>query len=221
RLKGDSVDNPDQRIADDIRLFVNGTLDIGIALLGSVVTLVSFIVILWNLSATTPLMIGNASYEIPGYLVWAALIYSVIGTWVTHLVGRPLIKLNYDQQRYEADFRFSLGRLRENAEEVTLLAGEPAEEGRPAEARRGEAERLLDPVDRERGVDVVHLEAGGAQRPDRLERPVGVVEGHGVEAAARPLARRLALVPHGDGERGGREVGLSAAHGRPPSARRG
>jgi vitamin B12/bleomycin/antimicrobial peptide transport system ATP-binding/permease protein len=130
RLKGDSVDNPDQRIADDIRLFVNGTLDIGIALLGSVVTLVSFIVILWNLSATTPLMIGNASYEIPGYLVWAALIYSVIGTWVTHLVGRPLIKLNYDQQRYEADFRFSLVRLRENAEEVTLLAGEPAEEER-------------------------------------------------------------------------------------------
>lgn len=130
RLKGDSVDNPDQRIADDIRLFVNGTLDIGIALLGSVVTLVSFIVILWNLSATTPMMIGNASYEIPGYLVWAALIYSVIGTWVTHLVGRPLIKLNYDQQRYEADFRFSLVRLRENAEEVTLLAGEPAEEER-------------------------------------------------------------------------------------------
>lgn len=130
RLKGDSADNPDQRIADDIRLFVNATLDIGIALLGSVVTLVSFIVILWNLSATTPLMIGASTYQIPGYLVWAALIYSVIGTWVTHLVGRPLIKLNYDQQRYEADFRFSLVRLRENAEEVTLLAGEPAEEER-------------------------------------------------------------------------------------------
>ena len=130
RLKGDSADNPDQRIADDIRLFVNATLDIGIALLGSVVTLISFIVILWNLSSTTPLMIGDASYQIPGYLVWAALIYSIIGTWVTHLVGRPLIKLNFDQQRYEADFRFSLVRLRENAEEVTLLAGEPAEEER-------------------------------------------------------------------------------------------
>jgi vitamin B12/bleomycin/antimicrobial peptide transport system ATP-binding/permease protein len=130
RLKGDSADNPDQRIAEDIRLFVNATLDIGIALLGSVVTLVSFIVILWNLSATTPLMIGDSSFEIPGYLVWAALIYSIIGTWVTHLVGRPLIKLNFDQQRYEADFRFSLVRLRENAEEVTLLAGEPAEEER-------------------------------------------------------------------------------------------
>jgi len=130
RLKGDQADNPDQRIADDIRLFINYTLDIGIALLGSIVTLVSFVVILWNLSAATPLMIGQSSIEIPGYLVWAALIYAVLGTWVTHLVGRPLIKLNFDQQRYEADFRFSLVRLRENAEEVTLLSGEPAEEER-------------------------------------------------------------------------------------------
>ena len=90
-------------------------------------------VILWNLSASTPLVIGSQSFNIPGYLVWAALIYAVLGTWVTHLVGKPLIKLNFDQQRYEADFRFSLVRLRENAEEVTLLAGE-----------RAEKERLLD-----------------------------------------------------------------------------
>jgi putative ATP-binding cassette transporter len=130
RLKGDQADNPDQRIADDIRMFINTTLDIGISLLGSIVTLASFVVILWNLSAKSPLMIGSASYNIPGYLVWAALIYAVIGTWVTHLVGRPLVKLNFDQQRYEADFRFSLVRLRENAEEVTLLAGEAAEEER-------------------------------------------------------------------------------------------
>jgi putative ATP-binding cassette transporter len=130
RLKGDSADNPDQRIADDIKQFINNTLDIGISLLGSIVTLVSFVVILWNLSSTFPLVIGSQSFNIPGYLVWAALIYAVIGTWVTHLVGRPLIKLNFDQQRYEADFRFSLVRLRENAEEVTLLAGEPAEKER-------------------------------------------------------------------------------------------
>jgi vitamin B12/bleomycin/antimicrobial peptide transport system ATP-binding/permease protein len=130
RLKGDSADNPDQRIADDIKQFINSTLDIGIALLGSIVTLISFVVILWNLSASTPLMIGSQSFNIPGYLVWAALIYAIVGTWVTHLVGRPLIKLNFDQQRYEADFRFSLVRLRENAEEVTLLAGEPAEKER-------------------------------------------------------------------------------------------
>ena len=130
RLKGDQADNPDQRIADDIREFIDGTLSIGIALLGSIVTLVSFIVILWTLSLTTPLMIGSQSFEIPGYLVWAALIYAILGTWVTHLVGRPLIKLDFDQQRYEADFRFSLVRLRENAEEVTLLAGEEAESAR-------------------------------------------------------------------------------------------
>jgi putative ATP-binding cassette transporter len=128
RLKGDQADNPDQRIADDIRLFINTTLDIGISLLGSIVTLVSFVVILWNLSATTPLIIGSSQFQVPGYLVWAALIYAIIGTWITHLVGKPLIQLNFDQQRYEADFRFSLVRLRENAEEVTLLAGEPAEE---------------------------------------------------------------------------------------------
>ena len=130
RLKGDQADNPDQRIADDIRQFIDSTLDIGIALLGSIVTLVSFVVILWTLSSATPLMIGSQSYNVPGYLVWAALIYAVLGTWITHLVGRPLVQLNFDQQRYEADFRFSLVRLRENAEEVTLLAGEPAEEAR-------------------------------------------------------------------------------------------
>ncbi len=130
RLKGDQADNPDQRISDDIRMFINSTLDIGISLLGSIVTLASFVVILWNLSASSPLMIGSHSYNIPGYLVWAALIYAILGTWVTHLVGRPLVKLNFDQQRYEADFRFSLVRLRENAEEVTLLSGEAAEEER-------------------------------------------------------------------------------------------
>jgi vitamin B12/bleomycin/antimicrobial peptide transport system ATP-binding/permease protein len=87
-------------------------------------------VILWALSATSPLVIGSHSFDIPGYLVWAALLYAIVGTWVTHLVGKPLIKLNFDQQRYEADFRFSLVRLRENAEEVALLSGERAEEER-------------------------------------------------------------------------------------------
>jgi putative ATP-binding cassette transporter len=127
RLKGDQADNPDQRIADDVREFVDSTLTIGVSLLGSIVTLISFVFILWTLSAATPLMVGPSTFEVPGYLVWAALIYAILGTWVTHLIGRPLIKLNFNQQRYEADFRYSLVRLRENAEEVTLLAGEPAE----------------------------------------------------------------------------------------------
>ena len=72
RLKGNSADNPDQRIADDIKLFINSTLDIGIALLGSIVTLISFVVILWGLSSSFPLVIGSQSFNIPGYLVWAA-----------------------------------------------------------------------------------------------------------------------------------------------------
>lgn len=130
RLLGNPADNPDQRISEDINMFISSTLDLGIGLLGSIVTLVSFIVILWTLSAGTPLVLFGTSYDIPGYLVWAALIYSIVGTWITHLVGRPLIKLNFDQQRYEADFRFALVRLRENAEEVALLDGEKAEEER-------------------------------------------------------------------------------------------
>src|SRR5262249_60327041 len=124
------ADPPDECLADAMPQLLANTLDIGIALLGSIVTLASCVVILWNLSAVSPLMIGAQSFEVPGYLVWAALIYAIIGTWVTHLVGRPLVKLNFDQQRYEADFRFSLVRLRENAEQVTLLSGEEAEEGR-------------------------------------------------------------------------------------------
>ena len=106
------------------------TLNIGVGLLGSVVSLVSFVVILWGLSAATPLILFGQSYSIPGYLVWFALGYAVVGTWVTHLVGRPLIRLNFEQQRYEADFRFALVRVRENSEEIALLEGEPAENER-------------------------------------------------------------------------------------------
>jgi putative ATP-binding cassette transporter len=105
----------------------DGVLDIGVAMLGQLVTLFSFLFILWGLSSDAPLIIGSTSYHIPGYLVWAALLYAVIGTLVTHWVGRPLVPLNYDQQRFEADFRFALVRLRENAEEVALLEGEEAE----------------------------------------------------------------------------------------------
>jgi len=135
RILGNPADNPDQRIADDVQRFVgggagDGLLDIGIAILGQFVTLFSFLFILWSLSADTPLIIGSTSYQIPGYLVWAALFYSIIGTVVTHWIGRPLVPLNFDQQRFEADFRFALIRLRENAEEVALLEGEAAERER-------------------------------------------------------------------------------------------
>ena len=130
QLLGDAADNPDQRIAEDIRLFVEQTLSIGIGFLNSVVTLVSFVIILWGLSAAAPLHVFGIQYDIPGYLVWGALIYAILGTVLTHLIGRPLIGLDFRQQQYEAEFRFNLVRARENAEQIALLHGEAAERGR-------------------------------------------------------------------------------------------
>ena len=127
QLLGDAADNPDQRISEDIQLFVERTLTIGIGLLSSLVTLGSFVVILWSLSAAAPLHLFGQEWSIPGYLVWAALIYAVIGTILTHLIGWPLIQLYYQQQRFEADFRFNMVRVRENSEQIALLNGEPAE----------------------------------------------------------------------------------------------
>jgi len=117
------TDNPDQRIADDLNIFVDLTLTLALGLLSAVVTLVSFVGILWGIS-------GAASFfgiEIPGYMVWVALLYAIAGTWLTHVIGRPLIGIGFDQQRFEANFRFSLVRLRENAEGVALYRGEPGE----------------------------------------------------------------------------------------------
>ncbi len=127
QLLGDAADNPDQRIAEDVQMFIDRTLTIGVGLLSSVVTLGSFVVILWSLSAQAPLHIFGFVVDIPGYMVWAALIYALIGTLLTHLIGRALIALSFLQQRYEADFRFNLVRVRENGEQIALLAGEPAE----------------------------------------------------------------------------------------------
>ena len=127
---GIGTENPDQRIAEDLRAFIGdgvagmrGVLFLGIDLLSNVVSLVSFITILWSLSG--PLEV--AGFSIPGYMVWVALIYAVAGTVATHYVGRPLALLNFRKQRVEADFRFSLVRLRENTEGVALYGGEAEE----------------------------------------------------------------------------------------------
>jgi putative ATP-binding cassette transporter len=130
QLSADRADNPDQRIAEDIRLFVSNTLSLGTGLLGAVVTLCSFIVILWGLSGAAPLTWFGHALAIPGYLVWVAILYAVAGTSITHLIGRPMIGLNIEQQRREADFRAGLLCVRENAEQIALLRGEPAERGR-------------------------------------------------------------------------------------------
>jgi putative ATP-binding cassette transporter len=130
QLLGDAADNPDQRIAEDLQLFVQNTLSIGTGLLNACVTLGSFIVILWELSDAAPVHLFGLPFVIPGYLVWAALIYAVIGTGFTHWLGWPLITLNFRQQRFEADFRFNLVRSRENSEQIASLHGEAAERER-------------------------------------------------------------------------------------------
>jgi putative ATP-binding cassette transporter len=130
QLQGDAADNPDQRIADDVKLFVDQTLNICVGFLSAVVTLVSFVVILWGLSAESPLTLFGNEFHIPGYLVWGALIYAVFGTALTHWIGSPLVMLDFQQQRFEADFRFNLVRVRENSEQIALLHGEGAEQER-------------------------------------------------------------------------------------------
>lgn len=129
QLADRGTDNPDQRIAEDFRLFIEQTLTLTLGFINSLVTLVSFIGILWGLSGVLDFTVGGATYEISGYLVWVALAYAALGTWLTHRIGKPLIGFNFNQQRYEADFRFGLVRFRENAEGVALYRGEAQELG--------------------------------------------------------------------------------------------
>lgn len=123
----DDMDNPDQRIADDINSFVNLTLGLFVGVLKQATSLVAFVVILWNLSGSLDIPLGDTVLSVPGYMVFVTLIYSVVGTWLAHKVGRKLIRLNYDQQRFEADFRFSMVRVRENSESVAFYGGEKPE----------------------------------------------------------------------------------------------
>jgi vitamin B12/bleomycin/antimicrobial peptide transport system ATP-binding/permease protein len=127
QLSQETPDNPDQRISDDLNRFATQSLDLSLGLLSAFVTLVSFLSILWTLSGALTIPLGGVSIYIPGYMVFAALIYAVVGTMLTRWIGRPLVQLTFDQQRYEADFRFSLVRLRENAENVAFYGGEARE----------------------------------------------------------------------------------------------
>ena len=117
------TDNPDQRIAEDVRDFVDSNLTLGISFLANIVTLVSFITILWGLSGTVEVF----GIPIPGYMVWLVLVSALIGTFLTHLIGRPLATLRFRQQRVEADFRYALVRVRENTEGIALYRGEAEE----------------------------------------------------------------------------------------------
>ncbi len=120
-------DNPDQRIQEDLNLFTSYTVSLSMGLLNSVVTLASFVGILWGLSGAFAFTLGGQEYSVPGFMVWMALLYCVVGSVLTHYIGRPQIKLNFLQQRYEADFRHHLVRVREYSEAIALDRGEAVE----------------------------------------------------------------------------------------------
>ena len=129
QMFGKDTDNPDQRISEDVRQFVEMTLGFAIGILKSLCTFISFVFILYQLSGPLSFSFMGKTWTIHGYMLWALLLYSILGTYITHVVGRKLVKLNFIQQRYEADFRFSMIRLRESAESVAFYRGE-AQEGK-------------------------------------------------------------------------------------------
>ncbi len=120
-----TADNPDQRIAEDTRAFLNQTYAFSLTLLTQVSTLVSFSIILWSLPVT--IKVPGTDIIIPGFIFWATFLYAALATWITHLIGRHLIPLEFEQERREADFRFSMARLREYSEQIASMRGEKAE----------------------------------------------------------------------------------------------
>lgn len=138
-------DNPDQRLAEDVRNFTGTTLSLGLGLLNAVVTLASFAAILWQLSGTLTVP-GTGGLALPGYMLWVAIVYAGLGSWAAHRVGRPLTGLNGQQQRVEADFRYALVQVRDHAEAIALARGEPGERARLGaafEAVRGNWQSLI------------------------------------------------------------------------------
>lgn len=120
-------DNPDQRIQEDINQFTTYTVSLTMGLLNAVVTLASFVGILWGLSGGFAFSFNGSDYNIPGFMVWMAVLYCAAGSILTHYIGRPQIKLNFQQQRVEADFRHHMVRVREYSESIALDKGEAVE----------------------------------------------------------------------------------------------
>ncbi len=129
QLTDKNTDNPDQRIADDLNLYVTSTIALFLGTATDLAMVVTFSIVLWDLSTAVDFTLWNGYVlHLPdGYLFYLALIYAIVGTAVTFLLGKPLVKLNFRQQRYEADFRFSLIRVRENAESIALYQGQKEE----------------------------------------------------------------------------------------------
>lgn len=122
-----TIDNPDQRISQDLNALTNGTLSLSLGLLSSLVTLFSFVAILWTVSGSISFMLNDHQFVIPGYMVWFALLYAGMGSILIWWIGRPLVGLSFDQERFEANFRFGLIRIRDNADPIALYHGEQQE----------------------------------------------------------------------------------------------
>lgn len=127
QMFGKDTDNPDQRISEDVKLFVEMTLGFTIGIIKAFCTFASFVVILYGMSGPLTMQFFGYSFTINGYLFWASFVYSILGTYATHVVGKKLVHLNFIQQKFEADFRFSMIRLRESAESVAFYRGEGQE----------------------------------------------------------------------------------------------
>ena len=140
QLHGGEIDNPDQRIAEDVRDFVASALGLSLSLLAAVATLVSFGGLLWRLSSGWVVPLGGVERQVPGLLLWVAIGFALVSMWLTHLVGRRLVPINYDRFRFEADFRYGLVRFRDHVEQVALGGGEAVE-------RLGAVERFRHVVD--------------------------------------------------------------------------
>lgn len=127
QLTGSETDNPDQRISEDINLFITNTWTYTFSFVQNLLTFGTYILMLWDLSSTIPLILFGKDWSFPGYFIVIAIIWSAISTLITHLVGKPLSRLTYNQQMYDANFRFSLVRVRECSEQIALLKGEDVE----------------------------------------------------------------------------------------------
>ena len=171
------ADNPDQRIAEDVRNYVASALGLSLSLLAALVTLVSFSGLLWRMSSDWPVQIGGVHFDVPGFMMWVAFAYAAIASWITHRVGRPLVPINFDRLRFEADFRFGLVRFRENAEAIGLAGGEIFEQESAVARFQAHRRKLV------------------ASDP-RAAEPHAAHDGHRSAERSRPAARRGAgLLP--------------------------
>ena len=128
-LASQGTDNPEQRIEQDCAAFAQQTLSISLGLLLQIMTLATFATVLWELSGSFVLPIFGG-VAVPGYMMWAAILYALVGSTATYLIGRPLVRVNFELERYNADFRYRMVRVRENAESIALYRGEADEERR-------------------------------------------------------------------------------------------